>query len=86
MLWPNGIIPYTFDSSISTSKKQIILQAIDHWNTRTPIHLVERTNESNYVRFSTGTSTVACSSPVGMVGGAADHSPARWLRSRQHHS
>lgn len=69
LLWPNGVIPYAFDASISASKKQMILEAVDHWNTRTPIHLQERTTEQNYVRFSTGTSTVACSSPVGMVGG-----------------
>ncbi len=43
--------------------------AIDHWNQKTPIRLVARGNETNYVSFTTGTSKIACSSAVGMVGG-----------------
>jgi uncharacterized protein (TIGR03437 family) len=68
LLWPGGVIPYVVDGALPSAQKTIVSQAIDHWNTRTPIRLVARTNEVNYVRFTTSTSTVACSSNVGMLG------------------
>lgn len=68
-LWPNGRIPYVLDSGFSDRQRQVILQAIDHWNTRTPIRLYERASETNYVRFSTSNNPIACSSNVGMIGG-----------------
>jgi astacin len=69
-LWPDGRVPYTVDAGLSTGLKQRIDTAIEHWNARTPLRLVQRSTESNYVRFTTSTSTIACSSSVGMVGGA----------------
>ena len=69
-LWPNGTVPYVIDTALPASQQQIVKQAIDHWNTRTPIHLTARGGETNYVRFTTSTSTIACSSSVGMIGGA----------------
>lgn len=38
--WPNGVVPYAIDSSLSTSTD--VPAAINHWNTRTPIRLVPR--------------------------------------------
>jgi uncharacterized protein (TIGR03437 family) len=70
LTWPDGKVPYLIDTALSKAQQQVILQAIEHWNTRTSLHLVERTVESNYVRFTSGTSTIACSSSVGVVGGA----------------
>ena len=69
-LWPNGVVPYMIDAALPASQRQTILTAINHWNTRTPIRMVDRSTENNYVRFTTSTSTIACSSSVGMVGGA----------------
>jgi len=69
-LWPNGRVPYTIDSTLSAALRQRIDTAIEHWNTRTPLELFPRTNEFNYVRFTTSASTISCSSSVGMVGGA----------------
>ncbi len=68
-VWPNGVIPYTVDPSLGADQSQYVTQAVSHWNSRTTIRLVQRTSESSYVRFTTGTSTIACSSNVGMVGG-----------------
>src|SRR4051812_20017220 len=68
-LWPGGVIPYAIDITLSTGLQGRINDAIKHWNTNTSIRLTARTSETNYVRFMTSTSTVACSSSVGMVGG-----------------
>jgi uncharacterized protein (TIGR03437 family) len=69
-LWPGARIPYTIDSTLSSALQQRILSAIDHWNTRTPVSLIPRTPaDFSYVRFTTSTNTVACSSSVGMAGG-----------------
>ncbi len=69
LTWPEGVVPYMIDTALTNAQQQVIRQAIDHWNQRTPVHLVVRTVESNYVRLTTGTSTIACSSSVGVVGG-----------------
>ncbi len=70
-LWPSGRVPYIVDSTLSTALQGRINDAIAHWNNNTLIKFVARgANDANYVRFTTSTSTVACSSAVGMIGGA----------------
>lgn len=64
--WPNNTIPYSIDSDIPERAR--IEGAIAHWNARTPIRLVARTNEPNYLTFRRRTSG-SCSSSIGMVGG-----------------
>ncbi|MCS6954035.1 MAG: M12 family metallopeptidase [Bryobacterales bacterium] len=66
--WPGGVIPYVIDSDLPNPRR--VLDAIEHWNTNTPIRLIPRTAESNYIRFFRQTGTGTCSSFVGMVGGA----------------
>jgi astacin len=66
--WPGGVIPYVIDSDLPNPER--VLDAIQHWNANTPIRLVPRTTETNYVRFFRQTGTGTCSSSVGMVGGA----------------
>jgi uncharacterized protein (TIGR03437 family) len=66
--WPEGIIPYVIESDLPNPQR--VLDAIQHWNENTPIRLVSRTTETNYVRFFRQTGTGTCSSSVGMVGGA----------------
>jgi uncharacterized protein (TIGR03437 family) len=68
-LWPNGIVPYTIDSSISSALEQRVLAAIEHWNTRTPIQLIPRVAQTDYVTFTTGDDVNACASVVGRLGG-----------------
>ena len=68
-LWPDGIVPFTIDPALPSTTQNAIQQAVDHWNSNTPLRLIARSNEQNYVRFTTSTSTIACSSSVGMVGG-----------------
>ena len=66
--WPNATMYYTIDSDLPNPSR--ILNAIDHWNTRTPFKILARTTEPNYVRFERGGATdLACLSSIGMVGG-----------------
>ena len=67
-LWSCGIIPYSFDPSISSFQSSIILQAINEINSKTNISLVPRTNEVDYVTFKT-ISGSTCSSSLGVIGG-----------------
>jgi uncharacterized protein (TIGR03437 family) len=74
--WPLGIIPFVIDDALPAAQQKIIHEAIDHWTSLTPIRLVARTGEYSYVRFTSGTSTIACSSSVGMMpGGQAINLP-----------
>jgi hypothetical protein len=60
--WPEGVVPYvTVDALAGTVKA-----AIDHWEARTPIRFVKRTNEADYVSFEVQT---GCWSWVGRQGG-----------------
>lgn len=68
-LWPEGRVPYLIDATVSQTVRALIPQAVEHWNSRTLIQFVPRTTETNFVRFQGGTSTISCSSFVGMIGG-----------------
>ncbi len=62
-LWPGGIVPYVIDPDIEHTH---VLDAIRHWEQKTHIRLVERTDQPNWVRFVPGR---GCLSHVGMIGG-----------------
>ena len=62
--WPDGVIPYQIEAGLPDQGR--VTRAIEHWNSKTALRLVERTTESAYVRF-TGTSG-GCSSNVGRTG------------------
>ena len=62
-LWPGGIIPYVIDPDLEYPH---VPEAIRHWEENTPIRLVERTDQPNWVRFVPGR---GCLSHVGMMGG-----------------
>ncbi len=65
-LWPNNTLYYTIDPSITNPKR--ITDAIDHWKTRTPLKILPRVAETDYVRFVA--TTGSCASSAGRVGGA----------------
>lgn len=65
-LWPNGTLHYAIDSELSDNTKSRILAAIEHWNTRTPIRIEPRSNQTDYVRFIVAE---GCASYVGRFGG-----------------
>jgi uncharacterized protein (TIGR03437 family) len=66
--WPDAVMYYIIDPDIPNPSR--ILTAIDHWNTRTPFKIMPRTTELNYVEFERTSPGNACSSYVGMIGGA----------------
>jgi astacin len=65
--WTDGVVPYVIDEDIPEQKR--VTDAIQHWNDNTPIKLVARTDEANYVRFVVSSTATTCSSSVGMRGG-----------------
>jgi len=67
-LWPNGVIPYQFDSTtFSTTDKSRIAQAFAKYAARTCLRMVQRTTQSNYVSIIRDG---GCYSYVGRIGGA----------------
>jgi hypothetical protein len=68
--WPGGMIPFVINSNVTDSGRTHIMEAIDHWEEKTPINFVTKTaSHSNYVEFVRGDSAGACSSYVGRKGG-----------------
>ncbi len=47
-LWPRGVIPYTIDPNLTNPH---VPEAIRHWEENTPIRLIERTDQTRWVRF-----------------------------------
>ena len=50
-LWPGGIIPYVIEPGFTETGLKKIDKAIQEWNSKTVITLVQRTTEADYVRF-----------------------------------
>ncbi|KAJ7393145.1 hypothetical protein OS493_008448 [Desmophyllum pertusum] len=65
--WPNGVVPYTVNSSLSSQPKamQAIRGAMDLWSSRTCIRFIPRTTEKAYIEFFKGK---GCWSYVGRIG------------------
>ena len=66
-LWPNGIVPYQFSSSIQTSLRHSIRDAMNHWEDRTCLRFTVRNGEGDYVEYNN--KRRRCSSYVGRIGG-----------------
>lgn len=64
-LWPGGVIPYVIDHDVTNSED--VLRAIEEWNSKTVISLVERTTEEDYVRFRSVAG--GCRAHQGRIGG-----------------
>ncbi len=62
--WPNNTVYYSINPNLPNQAR--VTDAIAHWESNTDMKFVARSNESNYVYFTTGG---GCSSSVGMVGG-----------------
>lgn len=48
--WPDGRIPYVFKSGFAGSA--VLLEAMAHWHSKTPVRFIARSNESDYVEIS----------------------------------
>ncbi|XP_066928065.1 zinc metalloproteinase nas-4-like [Clytia hemisphaerica] len=67
--WPNGVVPYTLDSSISNTlwRKSSVRKAMKQWEEKTCVRFVERTDQKDYVEFFADFGK--CYSYVGRTGG-----------------
>lgn len=63
--WPSRRVPYVVDSDVATPER--IDEAIAHWQEKTTIRFVPRTNERDYVHIVRV--DVGCASHVGRQGG-----------------
>ncbi|EAY28533.1 M12 family metallopeptidase [Microscilla marina] len=62
--WPNNTVYYTIDGNLPNQSR--VTDAIAHWEAKTSLRFIQRTNQSNYITFRVGG---GCSSNVGMQGG-----------------
>src|ERR1700752_2558410 len=51
--WPDATMYYSIDPAIPNPQR--LLDAVEHWNTRTHLKILPRTNQTNYVRFVNNT-------------------------------
>jgi hypothetical protein len=70
--WPRGEIPYIIQSSLPNQQR--VTAAMIHWEERTPIRFILRTDSNsqyypNYVSFQPVQAPGTCVSPAGMMGG-----------------
>src|ERR1044072_283863 len=67
--WPDATMYYDIDPGLPNPQR--VLDAVAHWNDRTHLKILQRTTQTNYVKFvRNSTLDAACSSYVGMIGGA----------------
>ena len=74
--WQNGVIPFVISGNWddpstplineTTTMRNSIMSAINHWQTQTPIRFIARTTQADFVDFASG---AGCSSWVGRGGG-----------------
>ncbi|MCX6604401.1 MAG: M12 family metallopeptidase [Acidobacteria bacterium] len=65
--WPGGVVPYVIDPDVPDVTTRLE-PAIRAWNDSTPVRLVLRTTETDYIQFRRRNG-FACSSNVGRIGG-----------------
>lgn len=69
-LWPDGVVPYAFDKSLSNRKR--VAEVIEYFNNSTDLQFVPYQGEENAIVFTK--TDKHCLSYLGMVGG---HQPIR---------
>ncbi len=62
--WSNNTVYYEIESDVVNQAR--ITNAIAHWEARTSLTFIKRSNQSDYITFRTGT---ICSANVGRIGG-----------------
>jgi len=53
-LWPNGVVPYYFDSSITAEARQVFEEAIKEWEGKTCIKFQNKAHDTSYEHISKG--------------------------------
>lgn len=62
--WPDNKVYFSIDANLDN--KQRVTDAISHWEANTSLDFIQRTTQSNYIYFTTGS---GCASFIGMIGG-----------------
>jgi astacin len=75
-LWPNRTIAYVITPDLPNPQR--VLDAVQHYADNTQLRLVPRSNETNYVLFVPTDYTLACTSNIGMAGGAQQITMPIW--------
>jgi len=78
--WHDGVVPYELSDQLTATQRSIAIEAIEHWNLRTRMSMVERTAENqadfpDYLKFEPSD---GCASWVGRIGGEQ----AIWIADR----
>ncbi|WP_378183246.1 M12 family metallopeptidase [Aquimarina sp. SS2-1] len=60
--WPNNTIIYVFDGNLTNNQRQVSLNSMQEWNTKTNIKFKERTNEDYYVTITNSGRNCNCAS------------------------
>lgn len=70
MLWPGGVVPYTFAADISAGERAGFVQGLNSVATACGVRFIERTSESDYILVTRSPDAGVSYSSVGRVGGA----------------
>jgi astacin len=62
--WQNGVVPFTIEANLPDQSR--VTSAIQHWQQKTGVRFVNRTNQANFLTFRPANE---CSSSVGQRGG-----------------
>lgn len=62
--WENNKVYYSIDSGLPDKNR--VRDAINHWESKTNLEFIERSGQSDYIYFTSGS---GCSSYVGRIGG-----------------
>jgi Astacin (Peptidase family M12A) len=65
--WPDGVMPYVISDDFNQGQQRTVRRAIDHWNRRSIMRLIKRSNQDAFVKFVPAEN--ACQSAVGRQGG-----------------
>ncbi|MFD2564580.1 M12 family metallopeptidase [Aquimarina rubra] len=60
--WPNNTIIYVFDSSLTSNQRQVSLNSMQEWTSKTNIKFKERTTENYYVTIRNNGNNCNCAS------------------------
>ena len=51
-IWSGGIVPFTYNSSLSAKVRNRIRKAMDEYENTTCLHFIEHTNQRDYIHFT----------------------------------
>lgn len=76
-LWPSGIVPFGFRTTVSSSRRELTHHAMNELMATSAVRFVPRTNETDWIEIVDGTSN---SSFVGKIGGRQQVTISTWTQ------